>query len=350
MTHISIAPPIEVKLIIQDPILLGVTGQQAVISAYDIAVKNGFVGTESEWLASRGADKGETGDQGIQGIQGIKGDTGDQGIQGIKGETGDQGIQGNQGIKGETGDQGNQGIKGETGDQGIQGNQGIQGATGTIGESNIVTSGNILRADGTLFKSISEVEFLTDYEKFEKSPLSIMFPTGSKGPILWGLPNAPYSGQVPSAGFDNIQNPFFCTIQTGGAFSFAVEMLVQLYVGNNNFIYFAIGKDSNNYLLIRISRVDITVSRKLNAVTTVLSTTTFIGVNKTQQYARITIQFSRTSEIGSITSTFFPQISLPTPVNANNDFNFFGFGADEFSGSNGIEKVVVYGDRIISIP
>ena len=43
------------------------------ISAYGIAVKNGFEGTEEEWLASL---KGAKGDQGIQGIQGIQGDPG----------------------------------------------------------------------------------------------------------------------------------------------------------------------------------------------------------------------------------------------------------------------------------
>jgi hypothetical protein len=217
-------------------------------------------------------------------------------------------------------------------------------------EINTVTAGNILRADGTLFKSISEVEFLSDYEKFERSPLSIMFPTGSKGPILWGLPNAPYSGQVPSAGFDDIEYPFFCTIQGGSNFSFAVEMLVQFYRTGSAYIYFAIGKDSDNYLLLRIERTSIRVSRKLNAVTTILSTHAFNGSNNTQLYSRITIQFGREEEVGSITSTFFSAIQIPRPVNANNDFNFFGFGANEFSGSNGIEKVVVYGDRIISIP
>ena len=36
-------------------------------SAYEIAVENGFTGSETEWLASL---KGEKGDQGEQGIQG----------------------------------------------------------------------------------------------------------------------------------------------------------------------------------------------------------------------------------------------------------------------------------------
>ena len=40
-------------------------------SAYDIAVQEGFVGTEAEWLESL---KGEQGEQGEQGIQGVAGD------------------------------------------------------------------------------------------------------------------------------------------------------------------------------------------------------------------------------------------------------------------------------------
>ncbi|WP_449471633.1 hypothetical protein [Sphingobium chungangianum] len=49
-------------------------------SAYDIAVENGFVGTEAVWLASL---KGETGEQGPQGTQGQTGQPGAQGPTGI---------------------------------------------------------------------------------------------------------------------------------------------------------------------------------------------------------------------------------------------------------------------------
>ena len=48
-------------------------------SAYEIAVENGFVGTEAEWLESlKGADgpPGEKGDQGDQGLQGLQGPPG----------------------------------------------------------------------------------------------------------------------------------------------------------------------------------------------------------------------------------------------------------------------------------
>lgn len=52
------------------------------LSAYQIAVQNGFVGTEADWLLSL---KGDTGIQGEQGIQGIQGEQGPPGIPGSGG-------------------------------------------------------------------------------------------------------------------------------------------------------------------------------------------------------------------------------------------------------------------------
>ena len=57
-------------------------------SAYQVAVDNGFVGTESEWLASLKGAKGDTGATGPQGPQGIQGPTGATGPQGPQGATG----------------------------------------------------------------------------------------------------------------------------------------------------------------------------------------------------------------------------------------------------------------------
>jgi hypothetical protein len=48
-------------------------------SAYDIALLNGFVGTEEQWLADL---QGEQGIQGIQGVPGIQGNPGPSGIDG----------------------------------------------------------------------------------------------------------------------------------------------------------------------------------------------------------------------------------------------------------------------------
>lgn len=172
-------------------------------SAYQIAVDNGFEGTEKEWLLTikgekgdKGdkGDKGEQGERGLQGEQGnkgakgdkgLKGDKGDQGVQGksaydiavengfkgsesdwidsLKGDKGDQGQKGDQGLvgksayelavamgykgdlnswlnslKGEKGDKGDRGLKGdkgERGDIGDRGKQGIQGEKGAVGKS-----------------------------------------------------------------------------------------------------------------------------------------------------------------------------------------------------------------------
>jgi hypothetical protein len=79
-------------------------------SAYQVAVAEGFVGTEVEWLASLVGPEGPEGPQGIQGLKGDTGDTGPQGIQGIQGDPGPQGIQGEVGPAGATGPQGDPGV------------------------------------------------------------------------------------------------------------------------------------------------------------------------------------------------------------------------------------------------
>ena len=102
-------------------------------SAYQIAVNNGYVGTETEWLASLKGDpgaQGPKGETGATGPQGPKGDTGETGPQGPKGDTGDPGAQG---PKGETGATGPQGPKGDTGATGPQGPKGDTGETGPQG-------------------------------------------------------------------------------------------------------------------------------------------------------------------------------------------------------------------------
>lgn len=113
------------------------------LSAYEIAVENGFEGDEAVWLASLQGPEGPQGETGETGAQGPKGDTGAQGPQGpegpqgIQGEQGPQGLQGEvgpQGPKGEKGDTGSQGPKGEKGDTGEQGPQGPAGADGKTPE------------------------------------------------------------------------------------------------------------------------------------------------------------------------------------------------------------------------
>ena len=126
------------------------------LSAYAIAVKHGYKGSETQWLESLVGPQGEkgtpftyadftpaqlaalTGPQGPQGETGPRGEKGDTGAQGPKGDTGARGpagpagesIVGPQGPKGDTGEQG---PKGETGDTGPKGPKGDTGETGARG-------------------------------------------------------------------------------------------------------------------------------------------------------------------------------------------------------------------------
>ena len=95
-------------------------------SAYDVAVANGFEGSETEWLASLKGEKGADGRMGVDGPQGPQGPKGEKGDQG---PTGPAGAIGPQGPKGDTG---SQGPKGDKGDIGPAGPQGPKGEDGTI--------------------------------------------------------------------------------------------------------------------------------------------------------------------------------------------------------------------------
>lgn len=114
-------------------------------SAYEIAVDNGFSGTEKEWLSSLvGSDGavGPTGPKGDIGPIGPKGDKGDKGEPGVDGQPGAQGPKGEPGPKGAdfkysdfTSEQlaalkGPQGLQGPIGPVGPQGPQGVKGDTG----------------------------------------------------------------------------------------------------------------------------------------------------------------------------------------------------------------------------
>ena len=69
----------------------GVNGKDG-LSAYEIAVENGFVGTVSEWLESlKGAD-GLPGKDGINGINGHDGADGQNGVDGQNGSDGENGL------------------------------------------------------------------------------------------------------------------------------------------------------------------------------------------------------------------------------------------------------------------
>lgn len=108
-------------------------------SAYDVAVKNGFDGSEAEWLASLHGAKGDTGKRGEKGE---KGDSGEQGLQGVPGEKGDPG---------EPGKDGTNGIDGKDGADGYS-------PTATVTETNTGATITITDKNGTTTATVKNGE------------------------------------------------------------------------------------------------------------------------------------------------------------------------------------------------
>lgn len=114
-------------------------------SAYQIAVSNGFTGTQTQWLASL---------KGATGAQGPKGDTGATGATGPQGKQGPQGLQG---PKGDTGATGPQGPKGDPG----------AAASSTITETTLSSNGlsiHIWLATGVVYCTVSGSTYESIYE------------------------------------------------------------------------------------------------------------------------------------------------------------------------------------------
>ena len=126
-------------------------------SAYQIAVEQGYQGSESDWLSSLKGDKGEKGDTGLQGERGEKGETGQQGEQGPKGEKGDPGDRGLQGVPGE---------KGEKGDAGVAGKDGFSPIANVVKNGSVITI-TITDKNGTTTVTLTEgaAVDLTPYAK-----------------------------------------------------------------------------------------------------------------------------------------------------------------------------------------
>lgn len=61
------------------------------LSSYQIALSNGFIGSETDFILSLKGAKGDKGDKGEIGLTGLKGDKGDKGETGATGETGQTG-------------------------------------------------------------------------------------------------------------------------------------------------------------------------------------------------------------------------------------------------------------------
>lgn len=107
-------------------------------SAYEVALQNGFTGTEADWLTSLKGQKGDTGAPGAKGAPGEKGE---------RGEKGDAGETGEKGEKGDTGTPGKDGADGFS--PTVTVTETSTGATITATDKNGTTTAKIQNGSGT---------------------------------------------------------------------------------------------------------------------------------------------------------------------------------------------------------
>ena len=158
-------------------------------SAYQIAVDNGYLGTEQAWLASLKGDKGDTGEPGAAGEKGEPGEKGDTGAAGKDGRDGTDGAAGRDGVNGASayeiavqhgysgsetawleslhGADGAKGDTGATGAKGEKGDKGDPGATGAAGK------------DGAAGKSAYQIAVASGFDGTEQAWLASL--KGEKG-------------------------------------------------------------------------------------------------------------------------------------------------------------------------
>ena len=107
-------------------------------SAYEVALQNGFTGTEADWLTSLKGQKGDTGAKGERGEKGEAGETGE------KGEKGDTGTPGKDGVNGTDGNDGADGFSPT-----VTVTETSTGATITATDKNGTTTAKIQNGSGT---------------------------------------------------------------------------------------------------------------------------------------------------------------------------------------------------------
>lgn len=145
-------------------------------SAYQIAVEQGYQGSESDWLSSLKGDKGDKGNTGAKGNPGQDGadgksayaiavehgyeDSEEKWLLSLKGEKGDTGE------RGEKGDTGLQGERGEKGDAGVAGKDGFSPIANVVKDGSVITI-TITDKNGTTTVTLTEgaAADLTPYAK-----------------------------------------------------------------------------------------------------------------------------------------------------------------------------------------
>jgi hypothetical protein len=222
----------------QGPIgLTGPTGPNG-RSAYEIALLNGFVGTETQWLLSL---IGATGPQGNQGPAGVDGAIGPQGIQGPAGNDGAIGLQGPIGLTGSAGPQGPIGLTGATGPQGLQGpagNDGSAGPQGPIGLTGATGAQGPTGANGVgIVSTVSNNNGTVTFTYSDGTSSSIAFgAAGTSGNGFSGNQSLSSFMQGVSVNIDRLKVDTLGRLNLIGRFSGTVTFYdtTLISVGNNN--------------------------------------------------------------------------------------------------------------------
>ncbi len=183
------------------------------LSAYGIAVKHGFSGSEEEWLLSLKGEKGDTGhgleikgyaeayeelpesasegdiyqvgtegklylwnEEAWQYLGTYKGEKGDAGADGAKGDKGDKGDTGEAGPKGDKGEKGDAGEAGPKGDKGDPGDMYpiVQEITSEASETDVASARAIFKLTGDVKAAIDEIIKLQE-EFIDKSKVTAFF-------------------------------------------------------------------------------------------------------------------------------------------------------------------------------
>lgn len=158
------------------------------LSAYELAVAAGFVGTEVVWLASLVGPAGADGADGRDGVDGDPGPAGERGPEGPQGPAGEPGPQGDVGPRGEPGPAGAPGPAGERGPAGADGAPGPVGDRGPAGERG---------ADGAPGLPGERGPAGVDGAPGERGPAGADGAPGPKGDPGPGLAPGGMPGQVP---------------------------------------------------------------------------------------------------------------------------------------------------------
>lgn len=287
-------------------------------SAYEVAVENGFVGTESQWLASLVGPQGPQGPQGTQGPAGATGATGATGPQGPQGEPGPAGADGAPGATGPQGEPGPAGADGAPGATGATGPEGPEGPAG---------------ADGLSAYEVAVAEgFSGDVSAWLASLVGPQGPQGEQGPQGIQGPQGEQGPAGPAGGGAYINIRDYIGLVSGGSWTAAFnQALIDAVASGTRTIYFpyVVSDNAGNY----------NFNTKPNVIGAGI---TLRGENPRQFLVR---NYAPTGAAGSVESSFlvWDGSANPADPNQNKGGGIVNLGLGAGNGTSGGAAIQITG-------